>query len=608
MPQQGPEGEQNSPKQGPSGLRSALNKLKLPLRVGKGVQLAAHVAKAKIYLWIAAGVLALFALGLLFLIVVGMSQGLPSQAGCTGGSLSSGADTLAPGGGILVGASEYGGPGDPGTSGDKGAFISHLTGHMAYAELGLSSSQGASKIGDALGLGKALAPHTKLQITANGHSVIAEKLDVGAGGGPVGSPPHERVIDLWYQTAAELGLDNANSGQWSGLVRIQLVNGASASAITPSVASNTEPTGNSQAPPQPQIVSNPIPFGQKRKDEMRAYAIRHYGIDSYELQKPKVIVEHFTETHTWQEAYNTFAPDTPDPELHELPGTTSHFIIDQNGVIHQVLPLNLMARHTVGLNYTAIGIEMVGMSDQDILNDPAQLNAALTLTRWLQSKYGISTSNVIGHNESLSSPFHHENVARLRNQTHSDWNKTDMDIFRSKLAYEPSSGPAAVSVSPSAVGCETEPEETGDTGSRIVAIAQGQIGVYDGGNYCSPYSQGRCEFWCSDFLTWVWEHAGVKIPISPGSQEVYTWGQAHSQVLPPTATPAPGDAVEFGTGPESTTTSTHVAIVEKVYPDGEITIINGDYNHHVERSGPFQPSQALNGSGAQKPIYGYVVP
>jgi N-acetylmuramoyl-L-alanine amidase len=40
---------------------------------------------------------------------------------------------------------------------------------------------------------------------------------------------------------------------------------------------------------------------------------------------------------------------------------------------------------------------------------------------------------VIGHNESLTSPYHREDVASLRHQTHDDWNKADMDVYRGKL-------------------------------------------------------------------------------------------------------------------------------------------------------------------------------
>ena len=40
---------------------------------------------------------------------------------------------------------------------------------------------------------------------------------------------------------------------------------------------------------------------------------------------------------------------------------------------------------------------------------------------------------MIGHNESLSSPFHRELVPSLRNQTHGDWRHSSMDIYRRKL-------------------------------------------------------------------------------------------------------------------------------------------------------------------------------
>jgi N-acetylmuramoyl-L-alanine amidase len=190
-------------------------------------------------------------------------------------------------------------------------------------------------------------------------------------------------------------------------------------------------------PPAPHVVHRFIPFPQKRKNEMAAYARRHYGIDSYKLTNPHVIVEHYTATSTFQAAYNTFAPDVPDSELHELPGTCSHFIVDKDGTIYQLVPLGLMCRHTVGLNYTAFGIEHVGNSDQQILGNKRQMSASLRLTRWLRCRYGIAIKNVIGHNESLSSPYHRERVARLRTQTHGDWRHADMNVYRSRLRKLP---------------------------------------------------------------------------------------------------------------------------------------------------------------------------
>jgi beta-N-acetylhexosaminidase len=185
---------------------------------------------------------------------------------------------------------------------------------------------------------------------------------------------------------------------------------------------------------KPAIKKKPIPFPQKRKNEMAAYSQRHYGDNTYLLSSPRVIVEHYAVAGSLSAIYNVFAPDRPDPELHELPNVCAHFAVGPSGKIWQFVPLNIRCRHTVGLNYTAIGIEHVGFSDADILNRPPQLKASLRLTHYLQCRFGITLPNVIGHNESLSSPFHKELVPALKDQTHGDWKHADMQIYRRKLA------------------------------------------------------------------------------------------------------------------------------------------------------------------------------
>jgi N-acetyl-anhydromuramyl-L-alanine amidase AmpD len=104
-----------------------------------------------------------------------------------------------------------------------------------------------------------------------------------------------------------------------------------------------------------------------------------------------------------------------------------------------MVPLSLMCRHTVGLNYTAIGIEHVGFRDADVLGNPRELRASLRLTRWLRCRFGIAVRNVIGHNESLTSPYHRERVASLRRQTHGDWTHADMVRYRARLRALPCS-------------------------------------------------------------------------------------------------------------------------------------------------------------------------
>ncbi len=184
--------------------------------------------------------------------------------------------------------------------------------------------------------------------------------------------------------------------------------------------------------PPPPIHQDPIPFGAERRADMRRYARRHYGIRSARL-KPRTIVQHVTVNTSYRATWNTFAPNVADGELGELPGTCTHFVVDRRGGIHQLVPLELMCRHTVGLNHVAIGIEHVGMADGDVMGNARQLEASLRLTRWLQAEHDIRTRDVIGHNESLTSPYRVERVARLRDQTHGDMTPTTMRRYRRQL-------------------------------------------------------------------------------------------------------------------------------------------------------------------------------
>ena len=210
---------------------------------------------------------------------------------------------------------------------------------------------------------------------------------------------------------------------------------ASAAGTASRPSATTAAPVKPMAPVKPRIVWDPIPFGAKRKAEMAAYARRHYGSfmkPTWRLIDPHVIVIHYTDS-SFQSAWSTFANDVPDSELHELPATCAHFVIDTDGTIYQLVSLGTMCRHTVGLNWTSIGIEHVGFSDAQILNDRAQITSSLKLVHWLRCRFNIAIKNVIGHNESLSSPYHREDVPSLRTQTHGDWVHADMQIYRARL-------------------------------------------------------------------------------------------------------------------------------------------------------------------------------
>jgi CHAP domain len=130
------------------------------------------------------------------------------------------------------------------------------------------------------------------------------------------------------------------------------------------------------------------------------------------------------------------------------------------------------------------------------------------------------------------------------------------------------------------------------------------------GLFCNPY--GPCEQWCALFATWAWEQAGIPIPRYAFTGDIWGWAAAHGGALPPAVMPSVGDAVLYGTGPQSTSTSVHVGIVTQVWPDDAIMTVGGDSGPgrtgylSTSLDGPFLPADSASYNGA--PIYGFAQP
>src|SRR5579884_1232265 len=143
--------------------------------------------------------------------IVALLSSLAARASCSPPAGGSGVVLGPPGTGELVGATEYGGPGDP-SSGTVGASGVNLVQHPdSYAELGGYTFHTATALGG-------LPYGTPLRITWGSRSAVAYKEDIGLGGGPIDGLP--RVIDLWWELARALGIPYEN-GLWSGPVRIE---------------------------------------------------------------------------------------------------------------------------------------------------------------------------------------------------------------------------------------------------------------------------------------------------------------------------------------------------------------------------------------------------
>ncbi|WP_416305282.1 peptidoglycan recognition family protein [Neptunicella sp. SCSIO 80796] len=150
------------------------------------------------------------------------------------------------------------------------------------------------------------------------------------------------------------------------------------------------------------IIQKPILFDQQRKDLTLEYMQAHYGIVQDEPTiKPTMITVHWTVIPTFEKTFNAFNSATLPAARSKISSAgalnvSSQFVIDRDGTIYQLMPETIMARHVIGLNYTAIGIENIADGDSLPMTD-AQLEANTKLIKYLARKYPIDY--VFGHSE-----------------------------------------------------------------------------------------------------------------------------------------------------------------------------------------------------------------
>ncbi|WP_339667069.1 peptidoglycan recognition family protein [Maribacter arcticus] len=150
------------------------------------------------------------------------------------------------------------------------------------------------------------------------------------------------------------------------------------------------------------IIEHPITFNDERKILTLEYLENRYGLDQDTPQiVPKMIVLHWTVIPTFEKSFEAFNPATlPNwrPDIKDVSGlnVSSQFLVDRDGTIYRLLPETTMARHVIGLNHCAIGVENVGGTD-DLPLTKAQLKSNIWLVKYLKDKYDIDY--LIGHYE-----------------------------------------------------------------------------------------------------------------------------------------------------------------------------------------------------------------
>lgn len=153
------------------------------------------------------------------------------------------------------------------------------------------------------------------------------------------------------------------------------------------------------------IIDKPIDFGKERIAMTKAYIAKHYGKKVKDITiVPRIIVLHWTAEMDFDRSFNRLKPqrlltDRKDIAKASLLNVSAHFLVDRDGTIYRLMPETWMARHVIGLNYSAIGVENVGGKGNKVDDlTPAQRAANIDLVYYLKRKYP-TIEYLIGHHE-----------------------------------------------------------------------------------------------------------------------------------------------------------------------------------------------------------------
>lgn len=152
----------------------------------------------------------------------------------------------------------------------------------------------------------------------------------------------------------------------------------------------------------PQAVVRPVVIDRERHELSLQYLQDRYGIEQAEPTiTPRMVVVHWTAIPTLEatlEALNASVLPGARADIATAGAlnVAAQYVVDRDGTIYQLLPETYFARHVIGLNHSAIGIENVGNGTDFPLTD-AQLESNLAIIRYLHAKYGIEY--LLGHYE-----------------------------------------------------------------------------------------------------------------------------------------------------------------------------------------------------------------
>jgi N-acetylmuramoyl-L-alanine amidase len=192
-------------------------------------------------------------------------------------------------------------------------------------------------------------------------------------------------------------------------------------------------------PPLAKVIERPMKWSAQREQLTLDYRRQHSDAGARDLAiEPRVIVLHYTTGNSATGTLGYFdnlkiEASRPDLAKAGLVNVSAHYVVDRDGTIYRAQPETRFARHCIGLNHIAIGIENVGDEKAYPLTE-AQVIANANLVRDLAARFPIT--HLLGHHEVMKfrdHPYYVERDRGYRN-TKPDPGPRFMRLVRERVA------------------------------------------------------------------------------------------------------------------------------------------------------------------------------
>ncbi len=142
---------------------------------------------------------------------------------------------------------------------------------------------------------------------------------------------------------------------------------------------------------------------------LKQYMLLHYRTDSVALERPSMIVIHYTAIAGLADTLATFKRVTLPKSRTDIAGhgdvnVSIHYVVARDGTVYRLQPENIVARHVIGFNWCALGIELVAADRKQLTR--AQLDSCARLVAWIVSRHS-SIRYLIGHYEYMKKNLPH---------------------------------------------------------------------------------------------------------------------------------------------------------------------------------------------------------